>query len=42
MRKLGEVSRHRGNQLKPVAIMLFNSAKAIIDTGILLWTFKRK
>ena len=42
LRKLGEVSRGRGNQLKPAAILLFNSAKTIIDTGILLWNFKRK
>lgn len=36
LRKLGVLGRSAGNQLKPVAISLYNAAKTLIDTGIVL------
>jgi hypothetical protein len=42
LRSLGQVHRKAGNQLKPIALAMYNAAKSIIDTGTVLWTSGKK
>ncbi|MEX2173011.1 MAG: hypothetical protein WD872_01530 [Pirellulaceae bacterium] len=42
LRALGEQHSKRGNQIKPVALTVYNSAKTLIDVGTMLWTSEKK
>ncbi|HEX5103097.1 MAG TPA: HEPN domain-containing protein [Pirellulaceae bacterium] len=42
LRALGERQNKRGNQVKPSALALYNSAKLLIDRSTVIWTSGKK